>query len=86
VRTADPSAYGRRSAAIGGDIVSPRACLNRVCRFYFKLQRERMVTGMGMGLQTASEMGMKFEMHGSWNRNNLMGMGVLTTFPLSSNS
>jgi len=34
-----------------------------------------MVTRMGMGFQNASEMGMKLEMHGSWNRNNLMGTG-----------
>jgi len=34
-----------------------------------------MFTGMGMRFQTGSEMGMKFEMIGSWNGNYLMRMG-----------
>ena len=82
VRTADPSADGRRSAAsrtvIGGCISSRRPrgdnCLNRVCRFYPKLRREGMLTGMGMGFQNGSEMGMKFEVIGSWNGKNVTRM------------
>ena len=49
-------------------------CLNRVCRFYPKLRREGMLTGMGMGFQNGSEMGMKFEVIGSWNGKNVTRM------------
>ena len=81
--TADSSADGRRSAVnrtvIGGaNIVSPLRgdnCLNHVCRFYPKLRREGMFTGMGMRFQNGSEMGMKFEVIRSWKGNNVTRMG-----------
>ena len=45
-----------------------------------------MVTGMGMWFQNGSEMGMKFEVIGSWKGKNVTkmwkGMLVLTALPL----
>jgi len=41
-----------------------------------------MATGMDIDIQTGSGMEMKFEING--NGNNVVGMGALTAFPLTS--